>query len=427
MTNAPSPLSPYSPTGNLRRIITDTDTDEFASLTKLLSLDEYDFLPVKEPKHNRSPLVLQEHKLGLEAWSVKILFQYAYNRLFAWRNNESQSKFIDPQELQSLSRAVVLVNPECSTAWNIRKELVDNGDLSVSDDLRLGALVLSKHPKSPETFSHSLIDQKKTHLVIVHCTIVVFHRVLVAIIVQGVGQFTRTFVNMDAIDINVEAGLHNLPENRQGLNIPAMQNSFHEHMQRELTVCKCAAEKYSCNYNAWSHRIWVMQNCFNCSVQVLLAELQSTEVWVKKHVSDHSGFHYRQFLLSTIQQSADCLMEQFSMNHRNLLQKEMNLLIDLIKTCPGHEALWYHRKYVFHAMCKSCDPAAVIEISDSTKDEKDMSSTNCQKRTKLENEKQVMLLKEIDLVTKYDLSSKDKWHCGIAQKYLDWIQKCCRA
>lgn len=56
--------------------------------------DEYDFLPVQEPKHNRSPLILQEHKLGIESWSVKILFQYAYHRLVSWRKNSPQTKFL---------------------------------------------------------------------------------------------------------------------------------------------------------------------------------------------------------------------------------------------------------------------------------------------------------------------------------------------
>lgn len=43
-----------------------------------------------------------------------------------------------------------------------RKELVDNGDLSVTEDLKFGGLVLKKHPKSPETFSHRLDDLDHT-------------------------------------------------------------------------------------------------------------------------------------------------------------------------------------------------------------------------------------------------------------------------
>lgn len=69
--------------------------------------DEYDFLPVPEPKHNRSPLVLQEHKLGIESWSVKILFQYAYNQLIAWRNNSPPTKFLG---IISFQLKVVSVN-----------------------------------------------------------------------------------------------------------------------------------------------------------------------------------------------------------------------------------------------------------------------------------------------------------------------------
>ena len=35
-----------------------------------------------------------------------------------------------------------------------RKELVESGELSVQDELKLSALVLTKHPKSSETFIH---------------------------------------------------------------------------------------------------------------------------------------------------------------------------------------------------------------------------------------------------------------------------------
>ncbi|KAL8615928.1 hypothetical protein ACOMHN_034604 [Nucella lapillus] len=83
-------------------------------------IDEYDFLPVMEPQHNASPLVVVEHKLGLELWSVHLLFCYAYNRLLNWRDKSQSSPFLDGQELSQLSRAVLLVNPDCYTAWNIR-------------------------------------------------------------------------------------------------------------------------------------------------------------------------------------------------------------------------------------------------------------------------------------------------------------------
>lgn len=81
--------------------------------------------------------------------------------------------------------------------------------------------------------------------------------------------------------------------------------------------------------------------------QVVYGELHSTEGWVTKHISDHSGFHYRQFLLRCLSQQAETLSEQFLLNYRNIVQKEMYLITDLIKSYPGHEALWYHRYSTF--------------------------------------------------------------------------------
>lgn len=70
---------------------------------ELFYSDEYDFLPVLEPKHNRSPLILQDHKLGLEMWSVKILHHYAYNTLMTWRMKEVNAKFLGKTTLNFIS------------------------------------------------------------------------------------------------------------------------------------------------------------------------------------------------------------------------------------------------------------------------------------------------------------------------------------
>lgn len=77
--------------------------------------------------------------------------------------------------------------------------------------------------------------------------------------------------------------------------------------------------------------------------QVLFGELHTTEVWVSKHISDHSGWHYRQFLLGYLQKQSEDLKEQFSVCFKSLIQKELSMTIDLIKSYEGHEALWYHR------------------------------------------------------------------------------------
>ena len=37
---------------------------------------------------------------------------------------------------------------------------------------------------------------------------------------------------------------------------------------RELSVCQSAADRYHSNYNAWNHRIWVMDKFTCCRTQV---------------------------------------------------------------------------------------------------------------------------------------------------------------
>lgn len=78
-------------------------------------------------------------------------------------------------------------------------------------------------------------------------------------------------------------------------------------------------------------------------LQVLVGELHRTEGWVSQHVSDTCGYHYRQFLLSTLCRQREALSEQLSLQYTDLLEKEQGYIVDLIATFPGHEAMWYHR------------------------------------------------------------------------------------
>lgn len=77
--------------------------------------------------------------------------------------------------------------------------------------------------------------------------------------------------------------------------------------------------------------------------QVLLRELSSTKPWVSSHVSDHSGLHYRQFLLSQLCAEKGRVQSEMAVGVRDLASEEMKFVTDLIAFYPGHEALWYHR------------------------------------------------------------------------------------
>lgn len=108
---------------------------------------------------------------------------------------------------------------------------------------------------------------------------------------------------------------------------------------------------------------------FFSSYKILLDELSSTKHWASMHVSDHSGFHYRQFLLKSLisqtvidssvmeqnplrsepalvlpkDEEAAVSTEEPRINLHHLLEEEVEFSTDLIDSYPGHETLWCHR------------------------------------------------------------------------------------
>ncbi|KAI1900056.1 hypothetical protein AGOR_G00046090 [Albula goreensis] len=284
------------------------------------NIDEIGLIPCPEARYNRSPIVLVENNLGVESWCVKFLLPYVHNKLLLYRQRK---QWLDREALVDITCTLLLLNPDFTTAWNVRKELVQCGVLNPERDLYLGKLALTKFPKSPETWIH------------------------------------RRWV---------------------------LQQIYSERLQRvlqeEMKVCTEAAGRYPSNYNAWSHRIWVLHNMAKGNLKILHDELSSTKLWVSMHVSDHSGFHYRQFLLkalvgelsfpaehrggtcqprplanaslyshctngestNTNANAEDC---QRTGSVSELFEDEMELCTDLIETYPGHETLWCHRRHVF--------------------------------------------------------------------------------
>ncbi|NXW77921.1 PTAR1 protein, partial [Hirundo rustica] len=291
-------------------------------------IDEIGLIPCPEARYNRSPIVLVENKLGVESWCVKFLLPYVHNKLLLYRQRK---QWLNKDELIDITCTLLLLNPDFTTAWNVRKELILSGTLNPLKDLHLGKLVLTKFPKSPETWIH------------------------------------RRWVLQQLIQENSLPSL----ETKGNLGAAPVER-IHRLVQEEMKVCSEAAGRYPSNYNAWSHRIWVLQHLAKLTVKVLLDELSSTKYWVSTHVSDHSGFHYRQFLLNSLicrtvtdnnilvqnqmvneqnpslqkeEESAGteaaCAEEQ-SVDVPRCLDEEMELCSELIDNYPGHETLWCH-------------------------------------------------------------------------------------
>ncbi|XP_070541873.1 protein prenyltransferase alpha subunit repeat-containing protein 1-like [Ptychodera flava] len=312
-----------------RRIVSDLHN----AFKRDSDIDEFGFIPCPEALQNKSPVILEQHKLGLESWSVPLVFQYAYTQLIQARQKLIR---LAPQDLISCSRAVLLINPECYTVWNIRKELINSDHLDIKTDLRFSSLILTRQPKSPETFAH---------------------RKWLLLQLLKVEQ-DQTSQDGDANSYGVSdrhAASHN--RNLQSGSIELDEKLISD----EFAVCTLTAERYPSNYGAWSHRIWTIQHLTRCSQQLLLAELTRTRTLVSMHVSDHSGFHYRQFLIKELAKSSNSQDDLSSTKLEEVLESEIKLAAELIESYPGHEAIWYHRRFLFHLKCH------LLQQEDSTK------------------------------------------------------------
>lgn len=143
------------------------------------------------------------------------------------------------------SRAIVLLNGHNDYAWNARRQLFCEALRSATSDasasvvyereIALNDLVLTKHPKTDETWAY------------------------------------RQWATAQRYPL---------------AELPAVV------VERELDACSRAAAAYPRNYYAWQHRLWVLGR--TTSAELLGQELLWTEKWVVGHSSDYSALAYRQ-------------------------------------------------------------------------------------------------------------------------------------
>nr|XP_020454998.1 protein prenyltransferase alpha subunit repeat-containing protein 1 isoform X2 [Monopterus albus] len=290
------------------------------------NIDEIGVIPCPGARYNRSPIVLVENKLGVESWCVKFLLPYVHNKLLLYRQRKH---WLDRETLVDITCTLLLLNPDFTTAWNVRKELLQCGVLNLEKDLYLGKLALTKFPKSPETWIHRRW-----------------------VLQQILHQFS------------------------------AVARSRKQHHQGEVEQADAERSQQLSDYLA---------RTLHQEMKVFHDELSSMRLWVSMHVSDHSGFHYRQFLfkelITELSQTPACTttssskhqsntVPSSSSHHHNhgqangelsgaeaaggeerwlrftkilqLFHQEMELCSDLIQSFPGHETLWSHRRHIFY-------------------------------------------------------------------------------
>lgn len=300
--------------------------------------NQFDIVPILENDKNKNPVLYEHHNVGLEMWCVKHVYAYIHPYLLKIRKqlkrNLSQSEV---EKVNRLLLGAVLLQPDVSTFWNMRRELIELNLVKASKDLLLTKLVLSYKSKSNEAFSHRRWIARRM-----------------------LKQFsTRNIQDIETL------------------------------MEKEFLVANMACQKVSNNYHAWTYKIWLIENIpdLNLKSSIIQREFSSSLDWVFFNVSEHSGFHYRQRLLLLVQQhvlfSDNYFREfkQFLASYLHIMNYSIEsflkcllgtvisksddrcvsllclLLFELLYTCqelnksyPGHESIWYHRRFVLHSL-----------------------------------------------------------------------------
>lgn len=190
--------------------------------------------------------------MGLASWCVQPLYCYVHRRLFEHRRNKHRRE--DSSNVARWLLGALLLNPDVSTFWNMRRELVRNYKLDVTEELDFTRLVLYKKAKCFEAFA--------------------YRRWLLPYLLDGEGK------NYD----------------------PSPMESP---LCVELDITSTCADRYATNYHAFSHRRYVMalKESRGYKYPNFDGEWKSTLAWCQSNVSDYSGFCYRQYLLEK------CLLE----------------------------------------------------------------------------------------------------------------------
>eukprot|EP00897_Mesotaenium_endlicherianum_P000633 jgi/Mesen1/10570/ME000085S09901 len=297
-------------------------------------------------------------------------------------------------DVAGCTRALVLINADHLSAWNMRKALLlaaagggadekgkekeeeneeEQQQLRLRAELRLAGAVLTLRPKSAETWAH------------------------------------RRWVLSQLAQRQAAAA---------GWAAPAMQSL----LQRESALVLLMAERSAMNYRAWSHRGWLVPRL---SLAQVKQELGTTRPWAQRHVEDNCVFHYRQRLLLRLLEEAQqssagdspdhnlwaaseedrdgdgtsspqskfssllsstpseataaaagraerrgAVRNSFLSEVQDLLKAESEWNRDLLQLCGDREALWLHRRFLAHLWCcqvsGSGGPSPVRSWTDSS-------------------------------------------------------------
>ncbi|XP_044756623.1 protein prenyltransferase alpha subunit repeat-containing protein 1 [Coccinella septempunctata] len=226
---------------------------------------EFAIVQTTENLKNKSPILYEENCLGLESWCKPYLQSYSHSVLLKNRKKLSR-KQMTLDDMKNLNHVLVgglLVQPTVVTFWNMKRDLVENDILNIEQELYFNEILLSMYPKSYEAFS--------------------YRKWLLSCKLKKV----------------------------ENLNF----------FQNESKVCERTAVKSPNNYHSWNYRIWCMEILLRSHPEIaniVLLELKFSIDWITNHISEYTGYNYRQFLIrnmKNIESISYTIFESLSFNN----------------------------------------------------------------------------------------------------------------
>lgn len=116
----------------------------------------FEIIPVQS-NQNKSPVIHAENHLGLESWCIPHVYDHAHKLVLQFKQSTHQYTRGLPWnsgEIVKYLNVALLINPDVSLFWNIRRYLFEHNKLNLTREFQYSGLVLSRKAKSNESFAY---------------------------------------------------------------------------------------------------------------------------------------------------------------------------------------------------------------------------------------------------------------------------------
>ncbi|KIK42133.1 hypothetical protein CY34DRAFT_12570 [Suillus luteus UH-Slu-Lm8-n1] len=262
-----------------------------------------------------SPFLFIENNLGVPEKELRRSYLYAVpifsaarkaSGLHTLENSSNHTLSSAIQDLIDSSAVLILMNPAYQTALNARKQLIARNLITVEQELKFTAALLSSRHccKQSELWYHRRWLLRRIYP-------------------------TPSFPQWLAEDVIPDSPNFYLPPND---------------LTVEIHLVTRACELYPRNYFGWNHRTICIQSAlvpgvhFNTSdvfTEIFAKEIASVMQWIESHVSDYSAVHHLKTLARLIEDTESAFLPD------NLLPVFGHALT-LVRAFPEHETLWQY-------------------------------------------------------------------------------------